>query len=1085
MKLLKGLLFVSSLIVLQSLNAQVVFNLDAAKRGAEINPLHYGIFFEEINHAGDGGLYAELVRNRSFEENSQSADYWRSANNSTLSLTQDYPLNSNNPTALKVVIRAANSGARNEGYWGMKFVKGETYKISLWARVSEGEYSGTLKAQIRTSTGKTIGTASFKDINDGWQKFSGEITASQDADNGYLAVIGSKTGTIFLDMVSLFPPTYKGRENGCRKDLAEKLEALNPAFMRFPGGCYIEGNWTSEHPGQNRFEWKKTIGPIEERPGHYNNNWFYPVTDGLGMLEFLELCEDLDVEPLFVVNMGMGHGWEDPNVEPYIQEALDAIEFCNGDASTTWGKKRIELGHPEPFNLRLLEIGNENYWFGPYGTRYGQFRKAIGDKYPDIVFIGDGDGILWGLPHAVDVIDQHYYMTPAWFTGEYHRYDSYNRNTYKIYVGEYAVTGACGHYGNMNAALGEAAFMCGMENNSDVVTMTSYAPIFVNENSIQWAPDIIRFNSSMSYGTPSYYVQQMMSKYHGTQNIKWSEENNTYTAANKVGFSTYFTSAEFDNLVVTSLDGEVLYSNDFSDSDLSDFTIQGGTWSVKNGKLCQTNTGMAGEMILLNKDFGDRYIVQCDAVKKSGSEGFLLVFNYMDSDDYIWWNVGGWANEKQGIEQTMSGTRGSDGGDVKNFDGITNNTSYQLRVRVEGNVARCYLNNSEVNSKTITPKSQKIYLASNIDDESKVLYIKAVNPYDTAQETVFNVKNIKLTGGERIRLTSRNGSDENTTTSPSYIVPKTSSLSSELDEHSISTTLPAHSFTIFAVEYTDDFDDVDDLPEPLVKYSFEPSELTDDSGVYTYRIMGNGEIKEMSDHNHAFYSDASGYIALGKDMPNAVLKQLTGDYAVSIDIFPTDIKPLNSFSWAYGLCAGTDYYVGLVNSPTNKNWYYEIHKTTSNNSLNCDGGLQTGRWHNVTFSQENGVGSIYLDGVLMNTRNMDIRPSEIASSINASYIGKSAFSGDALMSNAYFDDFQFFDKSLSASQVANLAKNARSRSLHIYDPVGIEDVEYTKPEPSRFNGVYSIQGAKLADSLDELGDYKGIVIYNGKKIVVQ
>lgn len=1065
------------------LHGQVTFHIDAGKRGATIGPLHYGIFFEEINQAGEGGLYAELIRNRSFEENATSPSYWSVVGKADVTLDRSLPLNPNNPTAVKVVMNGQRAGIRNEGFWGINIVRGNVYHLTLWARTDEAGYGGTISAELRNSYGTSIGKASIQGLTTEWQKYTFDIKATNNAADGTFALVGSMAGTVYYDVVSVFPPTYKGRENGCRIDLAEKLEALHPAFMRFPGGCFVEGNWTPDHPQSNHFEWKKTIGPIEERPGHYNNNWFYPVSDGLGMMEFLLLCEDLGAEPLYVVNMGMGHAWEDPNVQPYIQDALDAIEFCNGDASTVWGRKRIELGHPDPFHLRLLEIGNENYWFGPYADRYKQFRDAIAAKHPYITFIGDGDGVLWNLPHPVDAIDQHYYMTPAWFTGEYHRYDNYARDTYKIYVGEYAVTGACGHYGNMNAALGEAVFMCGMETNSDVVTMTSYAPIFCNENNYQWAPDIIRFNASMSYVTPSYYVQQMMAENHGHQNIKWTEENNMFEADNQVALSTWGTTATFDNLLVTSLTGDTLYFNDFSSADLKDWTNNGGTWDVRNGKLYQTDIYMAGALFTLNKKFGAQYVVQCEATKTGGNEGFLLAFNVNGKDDYAWWNVGGWANEQQGIEQCMSGTRGSDGGDVKKFAGITNGQAYKLKVEVNGNEAICYLNGERVNNKTLTTKSQKVYLAASIDDDTNTMYVKAVNPYNVPQSVVFDVKHANVLGGTQIRLNSTNGSDENTTANPTFITPRTTSLpSSAIDDNKVSVTLPAHSFSVYTLDFAPALEEPEQLPQPLVSYTFDAGQLKDDGGTYTFSLASGGKIVEQDtpSGNKVFFSDKSGYLDLGRKMPNDIFPKLSGDYAISIDICPTDAGPLNHFCWAYGLSEGTSHYVGLVNSPTNRNWYYEIRNTPANNSVQSDTGLSPNTWHNVTYTQENGLGSIYVDGNLLSSTQVAIQPSDIATRISTAYIARSPFAGDALMSNTYFDDFLIFGQSLSASQIATLyAQTAKRNGKSDVD--GVEQLHTDNQTNGLFrSSIYDMQGRRVGGS----SVAPGLYIKNGKKVIL-
>ena len=375
--------------------AQVTLNIDAGQRGASIGGRHYGIFFEEINHAGDGGLYAELIHNRSFEDNASNPDKWWAVGNARMAVVTDGMLNEAQEHALELEFKGAGDGVRNEGFWGIHVVNGQTYKLSFWIKGSPA-YKGVLTAELQTEGGQSLGSRELAvDVGSEWTKLTAEITATGEARDGWFALKGSVPGTVVLDMVSLFPPTYKGRDNGCRIDLAEKLEAMKPSFVRFPGGCYVEGHYANGKT--NRFEWKNTIGPIEERPGHMNQNWGYRVSDGFGFHEMLQLTEDLGAEPLFVVNMGMGHAWVEDytRIDEYIQEALDAIEYCNGDAKTTkWGALRAKNGHPEPFNLRLLEIGNENYNFSSennndqsdhYAERYEQFRKAIKAKYPELI----------------------------------------------------------------------------------------------------------------------------------------------------------------------------------------------------------------------------------------------------------------------------------------------------------------------------------------------------------------------------------------------------------------------------------------------------------------------------------------------------------------------------------------------------------------------------------------------------------------------------------------------------------------------------------------------------------------------------
>ena len=519
-------------------SAQVNIHVDVAQKGIEISPTLYGIFYEDINFASDGGLYAELIRNRSFESplrlpqgEGNVPEHWK-AEGSNISLVTEGLLNEKQGHALRMEVTTPGGGISNEGYWGINAVAGTQYKLSFWVNPEAGK-PGTIKALLTSRDGKVLGeTMINQKLKKGWQKIESIIVAKASDPQAVFHLQMEKPGTVLLDVVSLFPPTFKGRENGCRIDLAEKLQALHPAFMRFPGGCYVEGNIKPE----NAYHWERTVGPIECRPGHMNANWGYPTTDGLGFHEFLQLSEDLGAKPLYVVNIGIWHGGCTPlnELQPWIDECLGALEYANGPVTSHYGKMRAENGHPEPFNIAYIEIGNENYnWHmednsdqsDHYPERYRMFYDAIKARFPEVQCIGNveswgTDHPKWRNSHPVDILDEHYYRSPQWFVGQYHRFDNYDRQGPIIYPGEYAVTDGYGTTGNMNAAMGEAVFMIGMENNADIVRMSSYAPIFVNENSIQWRPDMIRFNSSQSFGTPSYWVQQLFPNHVGNRLVK-------------------------------------------------------------------------------------------------------------------------------------------------------------------------------------------------------------------------------------------------------------------------------------------------------------------------------------------------------------------------------------------------------------------------------------------------------------------------------------------------------------------------------------------------------------------------------------
>ena len=811
----KMLLTACTLVALAlSTQAQVILDIDVAKRGSKIGERHYGIFFEEINHAGDGGLYAELISNRSFEDNASNPDNWEKVGNNTrISLYTDKLLNEtqNNALAIESILFGQKWGVRNNGYWGINVVNERTYTLSFWGKSEEG-FSGTITAALETEDGTSLGqTAINVTLGKEWQQITAEITAIGNDAQGWFSLTTTKSGKFIIDMVSLFPPTYKDRPNGCRIDLAEKLEAMKPAFVRFPGGCFVEGKY--ENGKTNRFEWKKTIGPIEERPGHRNVNWNYNVSDGLGFHELLQLTEDLGAEPLFVVNMGMGHGWMVPydQIEEYIDEAMDAIEYCNGDVNTEWGAKRAANGHPEPFNMRLIEIGNENYNYSSennndqsdhYAERYIQFYNAIKAKYPEMIIIGNveawsTDNPSWRNPYPVDIVDEHYYRNPTWFASQYEKYDNYDRSLPKVYVGEYAVTSDYGNTGHLRAALGEAIFMLGMENNSDVCVMNCYAPIFVNENDQKWMPDMIRFNSSESYGTPSYHVQQLFSNNVGKQNVKWIETDNAMTTGDKFGLSTWKTAATFDNVKVTTTDGTVLFTDDFS-SNTENWSYSGGTWNISNGQLYQTSTSMQGAVYLCSVETGESYTIELDATKKNGAEGFLIAFNYKDANNYCWWNLGGWSNAKHGVELCVNGTKSTI---VDTAGSLTTGHTYHLKIVVKGAAVQCYMDDELIHDFTL-PVQRKVYVSSNIDEEEGILYVKMVNPHSDDVPVAINLENATLQSGSLILMTANDSETENTTDNQTNVYPEKTSLTDILG-NTITYTAPANSLNIMRLSVTD------------------------------------------------------------------------------------------------------------------------------------------------------------------------------------------------------------------------------------------------------------------------------------------
>jgi alpha-L-arabinofuranosidase len=522
-------------------SAAPVITIQADQPGAKINPAMWGIFFEDINFGADGGLYAEMVKNRGFEFPDPLMGWIKispSLAHGELSVRDDEPFNTNNPHYLRLVSEGtAPFGISNEGFRGIGVRKGEAYDFSAQIRGLDG--APVLRVQLYGSDGTLLDAMELKDFSSDWKKYTATLHPKDTDPKARLAIVLDGKGIVDLDMVSLFPEqTWKNRPGGLRADMVQALADLHPGFLRFPGGCIVEGSVLAR-----RYQWKNTIGPVADR--HLLiNRWNYefqhrPTPDyfqsfGLGFFEYFQLCEDIGAEPLPILNCGMACQFNSgelcpvDELGPYIQDALDLIEFANGATNTTWGAKRAALGHPGPFNLKMLGVGNEQ-WGQQYIDRYTKFAAAIKEKYPDIQLVSAAGPspadqrfqFAWANLRALhaDIIDEHSYAKPEWFLANTHRYDQYDRNGPKVFMGEYAAqsryTVSTKNQNNLECALAEAAYMTGLERNADVVRMASYAPLFANTEAWQWTPDLIWVNSLQVYATPNYYVQQLFSRNRG------------------------------------------------------------------------------------------------------------------------------------------------------------------------------------------------------------------------------------------------------------------------------------------------------------------------------------------------------------------------------------------------------------------------------------------------------------------------------------------------------------------------------------------------------------------------------------------
>ncbi len=509
-----------------------------------ISPSLYGIFFEDINYGADGGLSGELVQNRSFEfQGADSLFAWskveRDGGTGSIDLGIAEPIHPNNPHYLRLQIDSPGKGVgvANSGFGGIVAKQGERYYFTAHIR-GEAGYHGGLTVRIERADGWLLGECRTAGAKSSWTKVSGTIRARSGDTHARLVVLGTAAGRLDLDMVSLYPEhTWKKRPNGLRADLVQKLADLKPAFMRFPGGCIVEGKSFADS-----YRWKETIGDPATRKQNWNR-WQsamkeapapqYYQTYALGFHEFFQLCEDIGAEPLPILNCGMSCQFQDKELAPagqldgYIQDMLDLIEYANGPITSKWGAKRAAAGHPAPFNLKLLGVGNEQ-WGNDYFDRYRLFHAALKSRYPQVKLVtsaGPGPDDQWFdlawrrlKTQPADIVDEHYYRPPTWFLENSHRYDNYDRNGPTVFAGKYA-SHTAGWGGasrnNLAAAVSEAAFMTGLERNSDVVVMASYAPLFAKIGFVQWVVNLIWFDNNAVYGTPSYYVQQLFSRNKG------------------------------------------------------------------------------------------------------------------------------------------------------------------------------------------------------------------------------------------------------------------------------------------------------------------------------------------------------------------------------------------------------------------------------------------------------------------------------------------------------------------------------------------------------------------------------------------
>jgi alpha-L-arabinofuranosidase len=793
--------------------------IDTRHSGAKVSPRLHGIFFEEISHGGEGGLYAELIQNRGFEESNippgctldsgwlvpprtphfatnkisdwkmpwEPRTLWPAWSLQTtgqarasLSLSTKVPLHAATPHALQVDIQSAGKADSvsvvNEGFWGIKVEKGESYNLTVYIRAHE--FKGAVTASLRAADGRVLASCTFNDVKQkSWKKYTCTVKATaSDAKAKFYLTAGSP-GTVWFDFVSLFPAkTFKNRPNGMRPDLAHYLADLKPAFVRWPGGCFVEGISTESAP-----EWKRSLGPLEERPGTYSP-WGYWSSDGIGYYEFLQFCEDIGADAMYVFNCGVscemrsGVFLPDDKIPVLIKNILDGIEYAIGPVDSRWGAVRAKNGHPKPFPLKYIEVGNEQIGTR-YAARFNIFYKAIKEKYPQLEVITST-----GIAHVhkptvdavaqTDIVDEHAYKAVYWPMIYHDWYDKYPRNDWKLYVGEYACNSGVGS-GNMLAALNDAVFIVGMERNSDLITMSSYAPLLENINDTDWPVNLIRFDNATSFARTSYYTIKMMNANKASANVETSVTVHPATSApvarysGNIGLSTWDTYAEFKDIQILEND-KVVYTADLVNHK-DDWHTEGGKWDVNDSIIAQTADG-AWPMAILNAKIPDVYTLRLKARKTGGPNAFMIPVAIKDSNNYLRAHIGAWWNRVSAFEMVSNGADAMVTQPVTLEKPIETNRWYSIELRVRYTSIECYLDGKLL----MTYKEPPTFFSiAGMDDKTGDVIVKVVNAGKEPVNTVIRLSTDKSIAGigNTVTLSTNDPQAENSLEHPLQYIP--------------------------------------------------------------------------------------------------------------------------------------------------------------------------------------------------------------------------------------------------------------------------------------------------------------------------
>lgn len=754
----------------------------------------WGIFFEDINHAADGGLYPEMVQNRAFEfctvDNPEysAMTAWETRGGGEVTIDDRNGINDKN-THYAVIRTDSAMSLVNCGFnGGLNLEQGEKYNYSLYLK------GGAAKVEISfEDVDGNVYYAEEIEITDEWKKYTGSFTAPE-TDRAGRAAVNVENGEVCVTFVSVMPDrTFMG--HGLRLDLAQKLADLHPKFMRFPGGCLTHDGSMNKDERNSLYRWVNTIGPVEERPPR-RNNWGYNQTAGLGFYEYFQFCEDIGAKAVPVVSGGWNpHGHSGAPIEEigeFVDETLALIEFANGDESTEWGKKRAEMGHPAPFGLEYIAIGNEEVADG-FFDRYPYFHNAVREKYPDIKIIATSGPSCEGYDfefgwnearrHGADIVDEHYYMHPEWFLKNIDRYAGYDRNDPKVFVGEFASWG-----NKFENALAEACYMTGVENNADVVALACYAPLFSNAGYVNWSPDMIWYDNYRSYGTANYYVQKMFMANQPEYVVETEVESdipNEIMELNEIsgrcGVSLQKTAAEFYDVCIAGKESPEVYA------------ATNVKWSAKDGRYAFEETSDI-PVSLFFEPLSDGASMKLKAKKLAGKEGFRIAFGAKNNKHYYFWDIGGWNNDVSVVNK-MDGDKSANVNVGRRIT-IETGREYEIEVEAQGNRFICRLDGEVFHDfEEKRGEIRPIYVTAGVSGDKTI--IKAANY--RAEDYTAVIKLDKPAAAIRVTelvcddLTAENSFDE-----PEKVSPVSRVLETAGD--SFTYTFPGLSVTVLEIE---------------------------------------------------------------------------------------------------------------------------------------------------------------------------------------------------------------------------------------------------------------------------------------------